>query len=704
MTILHQHGAGENHPCTDWAHKYARSGMRVLPLRSKSKQPAVKDWPNQATTDPEQIQAWFADNSSNLGLAMGPWRGGDTYLVAIDLDVHHADQNGLQAWEQLVATHGDMGSPFIADTATGGRHLLYQSPVPLTNERGALPAGIDVRGEGGQIMVQPSIHPETGTSPTWRPGTDWENSAPGLIPQWLLELIQAKPAALVVPEYVRPPRQSNDPRPGDNYNRTHTWAQVLTADGWTPIGDNKWLRPGKQLQRDQAPSAVLYPEHGEHGVLVVFSTNAPAQLLRPQFATTTGGHYKLTSPWAYEVAMRHGGDFVAAARMVAQQTRQDNERALGQLTGTDSGEPSDLDEPRPDLGHTWRLKPLSDLIGVPYEPRLPRLLRIDGEDTGLFYGDAHNLVAAPSGVGKSWIQAIVCLQEIQQGNHVVVIDYEMQMRDWFQRLQILGATQTELGLVHYCAPDEPLSAITGYEQRGPQPALGVLVEELQRISELGNLTWVAIDGVTNAMTAQSMKLLDNQHVAEFWRLLPQRIVNATGAGVGLNDHVPRNAKSDTAAPLGAQHKVAATSGSAFTVRNESVLALRPAPHDGVLVMRCIKDRHGQVGQQHTEVAQVILSPDRKGNIRHQVLRYHSDALSMMVAERDKVWQAVAELNAQGIAATLNKVADCSGITNKTTCKQQLLALAAQGRAQNRGSDNKQNWFAIQAEPDYGLDF
>jgi hypothetical protein len=97
---------------------------------------------------------------------MGAWANPDTYLVCIDLDVHEADKNGVQAWQQLVEAHGgDMGQPFVADTATGGQHLLYQSPVPLSNERGALPPGIDVRGVGGQIMVQPSVHPDNGKTP-----------------------------------------------------------------------------------------------------------------------------------------------------------------------------------------------------------------------------------------------------------------------------------------------------------------------------------------------------------------------------------------------------------------------------------------------------------------------------------------------------------------------------------------------------------
>lgn len=181
MTIIQQQGAVENHPCTtkDWAKKYAQSGARVLPLRPASKVPALNDWPNNATTDPETIQDWFAKGNSNLGLAMGPWQGGDTYLVCIDLDRHDPAADGVAAWQQLVAEHGDMGAPFVADTATGGMHLLYQSAVPLTNERGELPPGIDVRGVGGQIMVQPSVHPKTGTSPTWRPGTDWDNTKPG---------------------------------------------------------------------------------------------------------------------------------------------------------------------------------------------------------------------------------------------------------------------------------------------------------------------------------------------------------------------------------------------------------------------------------------------------------------------------------------------------------------------------------------------
>lgn len=725
MTTIHQEGAGSNDLRTtaDWARTYAQAGARVLPLRPQAKVPALKDWPSNATTDPEQVQAWFSHGNANLGLAMGTWGKSDTYLVCIDLDVHEADKNGLEAWQRLTEQHGEQGAPFIADTATGGMHLVYQSPVPISNNAGALAPGIDIRGEGGQIMVQPSTHPHTGTSPQWR-GTAWQQGEPGLIPQWLLELITTQttaPARTVVPEYVRPLQQPGDTRPGDEYNRTHTWHQVLANDGWTDLGNNNWLRPGKTAERNQAPSAVLYPQHGEHGVLVVFTSNAPAQLLRQEFATTTGGHHKLTSPWAYEVAMRHGGDFVQAARTVGQELRRNDEHALGQLISADNGEPHSIGRDRaggfidewklgqttsadndahqvaqPEPGHSFRLQTLDALIGVPFEPIMPTLLCYDGQERGLFYPNAHNLVAAPGGVGKSWIQAVTMHQQIVRGLHVAVIDYEMNMRNWFDRFRTLGATDSELSLVHYCQPDEALEVVQAYGVRYLTQALQMLTNELQRISELGTLSYVCIDGVTNAMVANTLNMSDNADVAKFWALLPQRIVQLTGAGVGLCDHVPKGAKGDAVMPLGGQHKVAVTTGSAFTARAVSALYKYPHPHDGDIIMRCIKDRHGEVGAQGSELAHVVLSPTRQGLITYQVLPYSGDAVNVANTQRDKVLQAISELNQAGQRATLSVVANMSGCSNKTTCKTHLDVLANMGHVINAGSQSNHDWRTVSA--------
>ena len=166
---------------------------------------------------------------------------------------------------------------------------------------------------------------------------------------------------------------------------------------------------------------------------------------------------------------------------------------------------------QPDFGHTYKLRDMSELIGVPHTPRLPdRLMMTTGR--GLYYSDADNITSSGSGTMKSWLSAYTCLHQIQQGKHVVVIDYEMQMRDWFTRFQLLGATDTELKLVHYCAPDEQLQYVhMGATVR--TPAHKVVSDEVARVSELpGGLAWVVIDGITNAMTQNNLKLLDRKSV------------------------------------------------------------------------------------------------------------------------------------------------------------------------------------------------
>jgi hypothetical protein len=122
---------------------------------------------------------------------------------------------------------------------------------------------------------------------------------------------------------------------------------------------------------------------------------------------------------------------------------------------------------------------------------------------------------------------------------------EMRYARLVPQITRIGATDTELTLAHYCQPDEAMHQwLTGRQHGEVKGVWPMLASELQRISELGALSFVAIDGVTNAMTANSLQLLDNQDIAEFWRILPERIVRLTGAGVALNDHVPKNAKGE----------------------------------------------------------------------------------------------------------------------------------------------------------------
>jgi Bifunctional DNA primase/polymerase, N-terminal len=54
-------------------------------------------------------------------------------------------------------------------TGGGGRHLYYAHPGGHVGNRAGLRPGIDLRGDGGCIVLPPSIHP-SGNAYAWVPG------------------------------------------------------------------------------------------------------------------------------------------------------------------------------------------------------------------------------------------------------------------------------------------------------------------------------------------------------------------------------------------------------------------------------------------------------------------------------------------------------------------------------------------------------
>lgn len=733
MTNLTQFSARSNDPARQvlqHAKTYAKAGVRVLPLKANSKAACLHDWVNKSFSDPEQVLQWFGNGAVyNIGLAMGSWQHTDTdgtYLVCVDIDMH-GQINGKAAFDQLAAEHGgDIGEPFIADTATDGLHLVYTTTEPLTNERGALPPGVDIRGQGGYIMTEPSRHPDNGKTPKWRANANWPGAKPGLMPQWLVDVIKTKPEP-VAPITTLEPRVravGDDTRPGNIYNSTHTWPQVLAAYGWQQVETNSnksfWSRPGKPATKD-AHSAVLTHDAGANGVFTVFSTNAPHELMRADHTTNTGGHYKFTSPFDFYACMQHEGDHTKAAQAYGAELRTRQQPDIDRLmrpTNVATNEPGKppltvvKSEPTPDetetpSGQSYKLQNMADLVGVPYEPRLPdRLLMTNNR--GLYYSNADNLTAGASGVMKTWLSALTCLQQIKNGKHVVIIDYEMQMREWFERFTALGATDTELKLVHYCAPDEALRAVA-YGAEITTAAEQTMHKEIERVSSLpGGLAWVVIDGITQGMTQNNLKLLDNTDIAKFWQLLPRQIVRATGAGVGANDHLPK-APGDNPTPIGGQHKVATTSGAAHILTATSYLSKAPNKHNkGVVLFHCIKDRYGEIGQ-HRKVAQAIFTPLGNGMLHAIVEPYtgeHDQADQVETRKHADILQTIAECNANQVVASLNKLAQLHTGGNKVVMNNYLTELARQGKAHNRGGTGKgnaHNWFITKSDtPDADL--
>jgi|GEM_PF-3602834 len=63
----------------------AAAGYKVFPV-DKNKRPRLKGWQQKATTDPEQIRAWFdCENLPNIGVVTGRDSGPDG-LFCFDVD------------------------------------------------------------------------------------------------------------------------------------------------------------------------------------------------------------------------------------------------------------------------------------------------------------------------------------------------------------------------------------------------------------------------------------------------------------------------------------------------------------------------------------------------------------------------------------------------------------------------------------------
>lgn len=125
-----------------------------------AKHPLVR-WAEAATTDPGQIRSWWErwKPDANIGLATGKRSG----LVVVDIDRQHDGHATRAALEAA----GYVFPPTVAArTRNGGWHFVYQTPGGrrVANTTAALAGigdtpGIDVRGDGGYIIVAPSVRP-----------------------------------------------------------------------------------------------------------------------------------------------------------------------------------------------------------------------------------------------------------------------------------------------------------------------------------------------------------------------------------------------------------------------------------------------------------------------------------------------------------------------------------------------------------------
>lgn len=128
--------------------EYVARGWPVFPCAPKSKKPITAHGFKDASTDPAVVTAWWKRSPrANIGIPTGP----RTFDV-LDVD----GPTGEQSLAALEAKHDELPSGPRQQTGTG-RHILFRGGTLGVSAK-RLP-GLDTRGEGGYVVVAPSIHP-----------------------------------------------------------------------------------------------------------------------------------------------------------------------------------------------------------------------------------------------------------------------------------------------------------------------------------------------------------------------------------------------------------------------------------------------------------------------------------------------------------------------------------------------------------------
>lgn len=556
-------------------------------------------------------------------------RGGQAQLaatLAVVADLDHAGGvhagNGLPQVEQLPELLNGLPAPSLVIDTGGGWHVWWALSEPVTDHDTGKRARHAVRSvlkrNGDALGVKVDLGVTTDAARILRVPGSWNGKGSEPVPVRILS--EGAPVDLldllsldVTDEAAEalstaPPALAPVPAPADPYWDTftapastgadwvtaavadfdtrHTWEQVLP--GWERVGSDDtgthYRRPGNT---SSYKSATVYADSGRLTVwsestgfgdstagsgqhrtwdkldaALVASGAVPSpetrvQLLREQgYGPTPKNEAPVTAPAATTATAE--GDRV-----------HPDPSTLSDIEGADDG----------DMPSSWAPIDLSALLDGTYEPVTPTLLpRTDGVCL-LYPGRVHSM-HGESESGKSFVAQAEAVRAITDGHPVLYLDFEADEVEVVGRLLIMGAS-----------PQAIRDHFT-YVRPETRPATPGDIRAYRGLLT-GRYALAVIDGVTDALgiwnTGASSS--DNDAIAGFMRTFPRRLAQHTGAAVVLIDHVTKDSDTRGRFAIGGQAKMAALDGASYTVEVDQIPTKGGR---GVLILRCGKDRPGQV--------------------------------------------------------------------------------------------------------------
>lgn len=574
----------------------AEHNLRVIPIRPGLKHPGIDSWQHHATTNTDTINNWWTGIYRDHGIGIATGEG----LIVIDIDTHGA--NGYQTLHDLEHTHHKLPDTVTARTGSGGQHLYYVSWARIRNNAGTrLGPGIDIRGEGGQVLAPPTKHPN-GTHYQWADGrAPWQHDIADL-PLWLEQLLTTTPTTTPPTPKIRDPFLTETDSIFDTYNHTVTWETLLTRDGWTPThidaqGITYWSRPGKNPHEGSSATT------GWNGldILRVFTTSIP---WLPE------GTYSKTG---YTTHRHHNGDFkafratLAPTNPLTAPTPPTTPKPPSEALQTALNPTHDNPDTEPERS-SWEPHNLTDHFAGTAETLNPTILHKGPQELGdaFLYPSRLNMIFGESSSGKSWIALHACLEQIRNGHHVIYVDMEDHPTTIVHRLKLLGATPQQGQNFHYIRPETPNTEEAHHH--------------ITQIINTHNPTLIVLDSYGEALALFGIDQNDDKGVAHFVQAI-LRPWTRQGPAVLILDHVTKNTEGPRNYSIGSQRKRASIDGAAYRA-TQTMPFTRDL--DGLITLTCSKDRGGKwpIGHeiavitvttthQPDTVTLTILDPDKK---------------------------------------------------------------------------------------------
>jgi hypothetical protein len=160
---------------------YARRDIPVFPCEPGGKAPLTYNGFWDATTDARRIGIWWSRwPGANVGVPTGERSG----LLVLDID---PKDGGSASLAELERSSGPLPETAKARTGGGGMHVFFAYPVgeEVRSSAGRLGPGLDVRGEGGYVVVPPS---------RTQSAYEWLDRVPLAAPAWLLGCLRDQPS------------------------------------------------------------------------------------------------------------------------------------------------------------------------------------------------------------------------------------------------------------------------------------------------------------------------------------------------------------------------------------------------------------------------------------------------------------------------------------------------------------------------------